>query len=320
MDHLGMVIVVDDGSTDDTVECLTKARPSSRLKIVRQPALGLVAALNRGLAEATAPLVARMDCDDISLPGRLDAQAAFLASHDHVVAVGAQIAYVNDDGVPDGAVSKYPTSPSAVEAHLFAGGCVLAHPTVAMRRAAVLAVGGYRAGFEAAEDYDLWVRLAEKGQIANLPTILLHYRRHASQTVFTNTLRQCFSRDLAFLCSLERRAGRSDPMASLNLPPPYAPDSREFAEAPAIFRELACGYRAIATFAGGREAATASDLSYLPKLARLNLLGERRRVRRAILKDALRKALSGREWYIAWQILVALARQKLKLPPAIQNG
>src|ERR1700734_3315203 len=67
------LVVVDDGSTDETPRILDDfARRDGRVRIVRQDACGLVDALNRGLAEARAPLIARLDADDRALPERLD--------------------------------------------------------------------------------------------------------------------------------------------------------------------------------------------------------------------------------------------------------
>jgi hypothetical protein len=75
-------------------------------------------------------------------------------------------------------------------------------------------VGGYRAQLTAAEDLDLWLRLAERGKLANLPEALLFYRLHAGQVTNEKMWTQRLSRNLAIISAQERRAGRADPIAA----------------------------------------------------------------------------------------------------------
>src|SRR6202035_987335 len=72
----------------------------------------------------------------------------------------------------------YPLASTEVDRFLIETGCALAHPAVMARRDAILAVGGYRAACEHGEDYDLWLRMAERYSLANLPDRLLRYRHH----------------------------------------------------------------------------------------------------------------------------------------------
>lgn len=177
------LLVVDDGSTDATPEIL-RALAEPRLRVIRQAGQGLtgqglVAALNRGLAEARAPLVARLDADDLALPRRLALQAAHLAAHPRIVVLGSAWQVIDAAGRPHG-VAHPPCDAAAVRDELGRRNC-LAHPAVMFRRDAVLAAGGYRAAFEGAEDYDLWLRLSERHDLENLPQPLLAYREHPGQ-------------------------------------------------------------------------------------------------------------------------------------------
>jgi hypothetical protein len=79
-------------------------------------------------------------------------------------------------------------------------------------------VGGYRAGLEGAEDYDLWLRISERAQLANLPEFLLSYRRHSTSASATAVQRQLLSARLARLSAAERRASRPDFIDTLTVP------------------------------------------------------------------------------------------------------
>src|SRR5262249_40474784 len=138
---------------------------------------GIVAALNRGLADARAPLVMRMDADDVALPERMARQAAFLAGEPRVAVVGGAIEGLDRAGtrIPRGG---YPRTAAETAATIMRGS-PLAHPAVMMRREAILACGGYRPQFQHAEDYDLWLRVGERWGLANLPDVVLRYRNHS---------------------------------------------------------------------------------------------------------------------------------------------
>ncbi len=208
------LIAIDDGSTDGSAAALAPlAAADPRLRVVAQEGLGLVPTLNRGLSLARAALVARMDADDISLPERLERQVAFMERHPEVAAVGTAYRVFTDAGLTARASSP-PTRPADVRAAL-ASGNVMSHPSIVMRRDAVLGVGGYRAQFRDAEDYDLWLRLARRHDLANLPEVLLHYRRHANQSALARLEQQALSSMAAVACDQVRAAGRPDPAEQL---------------------------------------------------------------------------------------------------------
>ena len=202
------LIVVDDGSTDTTPELLAAAaRGDQRLRVeVRSPE-GLTAALNAGCALAAAPLVARMDADDVALPDRLERQAACLAAHPEVALLGGGIILVDESG------REVDREPGRAELD-FMERNELTHATVVMRTDAFRELGGYR--LDQSEDYDLWLRFEERFGVAALADPVIRYRLHPGQFSVTRLERQA----LGFLCVREaaraRRAGRADPLAGVD--------------------------------------------------------------------------------------------------------
>ena len=185
------LIAIDDGSKDDTLTILQDyAERDPRIRVITRPNKGLTPSLNEGIELARAPIIARMDADDIALPDRFELQMRFMHEHPEVVLLGAQVELVDPYGIHIGDV-LYPPDHASIDARLIAGeGGVVPHPVVLYRTDAVRNVGGYRVKFNnSSEDLDLWLRLAEVGQVANIPKILLKYRRdlgsisHAANSV-----------------------------------------------------------------------------------------------------------------------------------------
>jgi len=182
------MIVVDDGSTDGSDAVLqAAARSDSRLRVIRQERLGLVAALNRAVAGACGEFLARMDADDRAQPERLGRQQAFMAAHPEIGVLGTAMRRF---GAARG-VWRRPVHDADLRAALLFE-APFAHPTVMIRRSIWEAAAGegYREDYRAAEDIDLWERLAPHTQFANLAEPLLDYRVHAGQVtaVATDTM------------------------------------------------------------------------------------------------------------------------------------
>lgn len=173
------LLALDDGSTDGSLDIMRAfAARDARCRVHTRDNRGLVYTLNEGIELAGADILFRMDGDDISLPGRFEAQMRYLLAHPQCVAVGTECYLIDPDGHP---LRPYgvPCGHSDIDArHLRGLGGAIPHPTVAMRKAAVSAAGGYRAEFTHSEDLDLFLRLAEIGTLANLPDVLFKYRQH----------------------------------------------------------------------------------------------------------------------------------------------
>lgn len=136
---------------------------------------GRGAARATGVEAASNELVALMDADDVSVDTRLERQAGFLKSTDTADAVGGFIAEYDSNLESQTGVRKVPTDPSTIR-KMAKIRCPMNHPTVMVRRSAVLDAGNYR-DLDYGEDWDLWLRMLQNGsQLWNLPTILVKAR------------------------------------------------------------------------------------------------------------------------------------------------
>jgi glycosyltransferase involved in cell wall biosynthesis len=174
------LLILDDGSTDGSLEVLRRlAATDPRIRLTSRPNKGLAPTLNELVDMARGEFLARMDADDVSLPERFERQVAYLRAHPECVLVGCRVRLIDPDGDP---LCDWCTRQDheALDAVFLRGerSTEISHPAIMMRRADVLAVGKYRE-FPVIEDVDLFLRLAERGRIANLPEVLLHYRIHA---------------------------------------------------------------------------------------------------------------------------------------------
>jgi len=232
-------LILDDGSTDATAAILRSyARADSRVRPIIRENRGLVASLNEMLGQARAPIVARMDADDICRPNRFERQLAFLDQHpDHGV-VGSWSEDMGEHGEPifrTGA--DHPITHEEVLEAIAEGRQVICHPAAMYRRDVVLSVGGYHAAFRHCEDYDLWLRLASVTKLGNVPERLVRYRRYDGQVSARHSTELQFGTAVAQLAWEERAAGRPDPTAKLNRLPPIDDLDALFAR-PGVARQV----------------------------------------------------------------------------------
>lgn len=166
------LILIDDGSTDGTGEIIRSIARDPRVRVISHQNMGMSASLNRGIAAASAPFIARMDADDISAPGRLDRQLQFLSDNLDVVLVGGQIRrIVNGEPYSD---SNFPLDHRRIVKALLHRHNAICHPAVMIRKSALDAIGGYW-DHHYGEDWDLFLRLSEVGRVANLDQHVLDY-------------------------------------------------------------------------------------------------------------------------------------------------
>ena len=152
--------------------------------LVKQNTSGLVNALNEGLKFCNYNFIARLDADDLMTASRINSQLHEFRKRNNLVALGGQGILIDENGDELGNIS-YPSGSSVVSWSLNFN-CVLPHPGATIRRDIFIRAGGYRNGFEHAEDYDLWVRLRKFGEIDNLKIPVVYYRRHSTQLTAIN--------------------------------------------------------------------------------------------------------------------------------------
>ena len=166
------VFVVDDGS--DPPVRIPPGLPYQVHLVRQEPNRGISAALNTGLAriaEAGYAYIARLDAGDLSLPGRFVAQLAFLDDHpDHAV-VGTATRYADPNS--DLHFDFYPPADHKALARFYRYRSGLVHPSVMIRMSCLRTCGFYRDKFRGGEDYDLFMRLADKHKLANLKSIFV---------------------------------------------------------------------------------------------------------------------------------------------------
>ena len=231
-------VIVDDGSGDGTGAMIDAyAAQDPRIRAIHQENRGLIFSLNRIIAEARAPLIARMDADDIAHPERLARQVAFLAANPDYGVVGAWATSIDEHGENcDTGGLDQPTDHEGFLKALY-GEPLLCHSSVVMRTEVVRAAGGYRACYRHCEDYDLWLRLSERTKLCSLPERLILYRYSDTQVSSRHVLAQAIGAAVAWLSHQERLAGRQDPTEGLGQLPPLGELDRLFGR-PGVARQV----------------------------------------------------------------------------------
>lgn len=183
-------IIINDGSTDQSIEIIKRhAASDPRIVVVDRENKGLVATLNEGVRLASSDLIARMDADDIAEPDRLMVQYEFMEKNAKVVAAGTAYLLVDERGNP---IRKFfpATTNSALQQQALQRATPICHPTAIFRKSAFQLIGGYQSNAMLAEDLDLWLRMGEVGDLANVKKILLKYRQHSGSISESKQLKQ----------------------------------------------------------------------------------------------------------------------------------
>lgn len=170
-------LILDDGSTDDTIEIINQYN-DSRIKLIRNEGnKGLVYTLNKGLEISQGQYIARMDADDIAMSDRFEKQVHFMNENPDISILSTAFEFL---GTPYHI--HFPTDNEGIRVKLLENTALL-HPGVMFKREAVIKNNlRYNEDYKYAEDYHLWTIAAQQGiKMANLDEVLVEYRQHANQ-------------------------------------------------------------------------------------------------------------------------------------------
>ena len=193
------LLILDDGSTDNTEEIVSKISDSRIVYLKNSSNKGIVYTLNKGIDLAKGEYIARMDADDIVLGNRLQVQTDFLSKNPDYGIVGGWYQVTNENGKIIDTVEGVTNCSSAQLGLLFRN--QFAHSVVTMRTDLAKQLK-YDPEFQYCEDYDLWVRFAEVSKVTNLPAYYLSYRWYSEnscnrkQKELKQAMLNLFSREL----------------------------------------------------------------------------------------------------------------------------
>jgi glycosyltransferase involved in cell wall biosynthesis len=205
-------IIVDFGSTDKSKEIAGGfAAKDERIKLSEIPPCSYIEAKVAACSLPKGRYIAIQDADDLSLPDRLETEVGFLESHPKVGLLGGAVQWIDSQGKRLETPADYPTENREIRAELRTRNPFW-HPTVLMLKEAFDRVGGYRRVFVQSDDYDLWLRISEHYECANLKQKVLNYRIHPSQLSFRCRKDQILCALAAQGAAALRREGKPDPL------------------------------------------------------------------------------------------------------------
>jgi glycosyltransferase involved in cell wall biosynthesis len=201
-------IIIDDGSTDETPNILAEyVQRDARITVISQENAGITESLNRAVKIADGNFIARMDADDVSMPTRFEKQVAKLRAKPDYVAVGCWVQELFENSAFNHEIA-YPDKPDLLKRRLRKETNCYAHGSVMMRRTVLEELDPlYR--FKEAEDFDLWLRLTERGPLGIVEEVLYQHHNHAHNISVERISRSASMRSLAVRLAQERaRYGR----------------------------------------------------------------------------------------------------------------
>ena len=169
------VIVVNDGSTDNTLETI-KQFNDPRIKIYNKENSGLIETLNYGLDKCNYPIIMRMDGDDLIHHKKIETQLNYFTKNQSIL-TGTQGFTIDLNDNKTGTINL-PLTHDEIVKSLLKLSSGLIHPSIMFYKDALLKIGGYNQNFKHAEDYDMYLRLSKIGKISNLEEKLIYLRKH----------------------------------------------------------------------------------------------------------------------------------------------
>lgn len=217
-------IVVNDGSIDATKEILSNYS-DARLVVIDQENRGLTKSLIYAASIAKGKYLARQDADDTSQLDRLDKQFHYMEKNPDIALLGTGSQQVDSENTSLGKIS-FPASCDEIRKGL-SDRNQFVHGSVMMRKSAYEAVGGYREAFKYSQDYDLFLRIAEKFQVENLPELLYRSGHNLNMVSLTHREDQIYFSKCAKILSLQRQTEEVDQLDRYGTLPDIPRDKNE---------------------------------------------------------------------------------------------
>lgn len=186
------LIVIDDGSSDNTLGIIKSyAEKDNRVKVLQSEHVGASQARNLAIARAQYEWIAMMDADDIALPERFEKQIKAARANPKVVAWGTYVYHMNSQGKTLSLNTLGPSTEQEFEWQRANGHVTsLFQPTALIKKDIILQLGGYVSGYEPAEDFELFARIADFGPILVIPEALVLYRVHSQSASMQKFFKQ----------------------------------------------------------------------------------------------------------------------------------
>lgn len=209
-------IIVNDGSQDESLNIIRQyASLDPRILVVDKSNSGLADSLNVGIESAQGEWIARIDADDIAMRHRLATQLDHAIRDEKCVVLGSSAVHIDEHGKECGLVT-YPVQHRQL-CHLMEAKCInpIVHSSALIRTAAIRSAGCYRKRFRRSQDYDLWLRLSELGEIRTIDCPLVRIRKHTGQVSHEGGgLQQIVDARVALASFLLARQGFTDPVSA----------------------------------------------------------------------------------------------------------
>jgi glycosyltransferase involved in cell wall biosynthesis len=186
-----LILIYHDENYDFLEKLKLFCKKYNNVSFIKVDKSGLAYALNTGILNSSTELIARLDSDDLVIPGRFEKQIEYLNNYKNVAVVGSQVEYIDQNGQHKG-FSRYPVGIEEVRDGFLLGSQV-AHPSVMLRKSAIIKIGNYSEYYSEnkisiIEDLYLWMRVLDLFEIANIDEPLTKYRQHEGQVSNSNQL------------------------------------------------------------------------------------------------------------------------------------
>ncbi len=170
-------IIIDDASTDSSLEIISGlVIKDERIKVLKNPQnIGLTKSLNKALTEAKGEYIARIDADDFSYPERFKVQVDFLDKNKNIGLVGTWAKIIDGQDEVLREIHNF-TEPSDLKKVLIKYNPFF-HSSIMIRKSVLVEVGLYDENYQFAQDYELYFRIAQKSDLANISKTLIVYRQ-----------------------------------------------------------------------------------------------------------------------------------------------